>query len=74
MLKKKPKSKLKMYRENNLISKAELARKANLSPLTINRIEDGSPCRIDTKRKIIQALGLRIEDKDLVFDPVTEEG
>jgi hypothetical protein len=26
-------------------------------------------CRMDTKRKILLALGLRFEDKDLVFPP-----
>ena len=60
-------SKLRRYREENLISKAELSRKAGLSPITINRIEEGFPCRIDTKRKILEALGLVVKDKHLVF-------
>ena len=50
-----------------MMSKAELARKAGLSTLTIDRIEAGRPCRLDTKRKILLALGLRISDKDQVF-------
>jgi DNA-binding XRE family transcriptional regulator len=49
------------------MSKAELARKAGVSPLTIDRIERGESCRMDTKRKIILALGLRLVDKDQVF-------
>lgn len=49
------------------MSKAELARKANISVLTITRIEQGKECRVDTKRKIIQALGVKIADKDKVF-------
>ena len=57
------------YRENLMMSKAELARKAGLSTLTIDRVEAGRPCRLDTKRKILLALGLRFEDKDLVFPP-----
>lgn len=60
-------SKLRRYREENLISKAELSRKAGVSPITISRIEEGFPCRIDTKRKILEALGLVVKDKHLVF-------
>jgi DNA-binding phage protein len=50
-----------------MMSKAELARKAGLSTLTIDRVEAGRPCRLDTKRKVLIALGLRISDKDRVF-------
>ena len=55
------------YRENLMMSKAELARKAGLSTLTIDRVEAGRPCRLDTKRKILLALGLKVSDKDRVF-------
>jgi len=55
-----------------MMSKAELARKAGLSTLTIDRVEAGRPCRLDTKRKILLALGKRITDKDEIFD--TEAG
>ena len=58
---------LKTIRESLMISKIELARKANISPFTIARIESGKPCRLDTKRKIILALGLKISDKSKVF-------
>ena len=58
---------LKEVRENMLLSKSELARKAGVSPLTIDRIEKGYNCRMDTKRKIIEALGLKIVEKDKVF-------
>ena len=51
-----------------MMSKAELARKAGLSTLTIDRIEAGRPCRLDTKRKILLALGLKVSDKDQVFE------
>ena len=54
-------------REERLMSKAELARKAELSPLTISRIEQGCACRVDTMRKIILALGLDLSDKKKVF-------
>jgi DNA-binding XRE family transcriptional regulator len=50
-----------------MMSKAELARKAGLSTLTIDRVEAGRPCRLDTKRKILLALGLKVSDKDRIF-------
>lgn len=50
-----------------LMSKAELARKANVSPITIDRIEKGLPCRMETKRKIILALNYKLSDKDKIF-------
>lgn len=58
---------VRALREEQLLTKAELARKAGISPLTLARIEAGSDCRVDTKRKIIFALGLRPTDKDRVF-------
>jgi len=48
---------LKVLRERLLISRSELARKASLSVMTLQRIEQGKPCRLDTKRKIVKALG-----------------
>ncbi|MBI2412207.1 MAG: helix-turn-helix transcriptional regulator [Deltaproteobacteria bacterium] len=58
---------LKKIRENMLLSKSELARKAGISPLTVDRIERGFPCRVDTKRKIIHALGMKVTEKGKVF-------
>jgi DNA-binding XRE family transcriptional regulator len=58
---------LKKHREKVLMSKAELARKAGLSALTIDRIERGMTCRLETKRKIILALGLQLSDKGKIF-------
>ncbi len=60
---------LQRFRETLMMSKAELARKAGLSTLTIDRIEAGRPCRLDSKRKILLALGLNIADKEKVFGP-----
>jgi DNA-binding XRE family transcriptional regulator len=54
-------------REDQLLTKAELARKAGVSPLTVSRIESGLDCRVDTKRKIILALGLMPSDRRKVF-------
>lgn len=64
---------VRRLREDRLLSKAELARKAGVSALTIDRVESGKPCRMDTKRKIILALGMRIEDKDEVFSPGSDD-
>lgn len=58
---------LKEIRESLMMSKSELSRKANISPITITRIEQGKPCRMETKRKIVLALGLKISDKNRVF-------
>ena len=58
---------LKRYREKLLMSKAELARKAGLSALTIDRIEKGMSCRLETKRKIILALGLQLNERGKIF-------
>ncbi len=58
---------VKFIRESRLMSKSELARKASVSTLTIDRIERGEKCRMETKRKIILALGYSLENKDEVF-------
>jgi DNA-binding XRE family transcriptional regulator len=58
---------LKKTRESLLMSKAELARAARVSPITITRIENGLPCRMETKRKIILALGLELTEKTKIF-------
>jgi DNA-binding XRE family transcriptional regulator len=58
---------LKKYRERLLMSKAELARKAGISTLTIDRVEKGKSCRLETKRKIILALGLELSDRGKIF-------
>ncbi len=60
-------NKVKEIREKMLLSKAELARKAGVSPLTIDRIEKGKDCRMETKRKIIIALGYKLSDKNKIF-------
>ena len=63
----RPSNNLQRLREEQLLTKAELARKAGVSPLTISRIEAGLECRVDTKRKIIYALGLTPTDRAKVF-------
>jgi DNA-binding XRE family transcriptional regulator len=58
---------IKKIREKLLMSKAELARKAGVSPLTIQRIEQGKNCRMETKRKLILALGYSLSEKGKIF-------
>lgn len=58
---------VRKIREELLMSKAELAKAAGLSVLTVDRVEHGQKCRMATKRKIIKALGLNLADKELVF-------
>jgi predicted transcriptional regulator len=60
---------VRRVREALMMSKAELARRAGLSTLTIDRVEAAKPCRLDTKRKILQALGFKIADKQTLFGP-----
>jgi DNA-binding XRE family transcriptional regulator len=57
-------------RESKMMSKAELARKAEVTVQTIDRIEKGFDCRLDTKRKVILALGYKLNSRDKVFDEV----
>lgn len=63
----KEKNNLKKIREAKLMSKAELARLAGVSAITIDRIERGEKCRVETKRKIILALGFALTDREKVF-------
>ncbi|NVN99831.1 MAG: helix-turn-helix transcriptional regulator [Geobacteraceae bacterium] len=63
----KEKNNLKKLREAKLMSKAELARLAGVSAVTIDRIERGELCRVETKRKIILALGFALTDREKVF-------
>src|SRR4051812_11021647 len=51
---------VRRHRIERMMSKAELARRANLSVLTIDRVEKGFGCRMDSKRKILEALGLSL--------------
>lgn len=62
-------NKLREHREARLLSRSELAQKADLSIATINKIEqgkNGSPT-LTTMRKILNALGIPIDKRELVF-------
>jgi DNA-binding XRE family transcriptional regulator len=58
---------VRRIRESKMMSKAELARKATVTVQTIDRIEKGNDCRLDTKRKIILALGYKLGDRSKIF-------
>ena len=58
---------LQKIREDRLMSRAELAQKAGLCALTIGRIERGHSCLMPTKRKILQALEIPLENRSLIW-------
>jgi len=61
-------NRVKDIRESKMMSKAELARKTGLSVQTIDRIEKGHVCRLDTKRKILLALEIKLDERQKVFN------
>jgi DNA-binding XRE family transcriptional regulator len=63
-------NRVRELREDKLMTQAQLARKARVALRTIHSVEKGMNCRMDTKRKILLALGLAFEDKDMVFPPL----
>jgi DNA-binding XRE family transcriptional regulator len=69
----KAKNNVRKLRMERMMSKAELARRAAVSSLTIDRVERGMPCRMDTKRKILEALGLKPSDRVMVFGDAPDE-
>jgi len=60
-------NRIKEFREEKLISKTELARRAGITLVTLDRIEKGYACRMATKRKLLQALGVNIEGSEEIF-------
>ena len=67
-------NRVRELRENRLMTQAQLARRARVALRTIHSVEKGMNCRMDTKRKILLALGLRFEDKDQVFPSLSLSG
>lgn len=70
---KKVKNNVRKLRMERMMSKAELARRAGVSTLTVDRVERGMSCRMDTKRKILEALGLKPQDRVMVFGDAEED-
>ena len=67
-------NRVRELRENRLMTQAQLARKAKVALRTIHSVEKGMNCRMDTKRKILLALGMRFEDKEFVFPSLHRRG
>jgi len=62
-----PVNNVQRFRDAQLMAKAELARRAGVSESTIDRIEAGKDCRMETKRKILFALGLTVQESTKIF-------
>jgi hypothetical protein len=50
-----------------MINKVELAREAGISLNALLRVEEGLPCRMETKKKILLSLGFDLSKKNKVF-------
>jgi len=69
------KNSLREIRESFMISKTELAIMANVSLNTITRVEQGLPCRIETKRKIITAIEhINSDENEVVASFIRDNG
>ncbi|MFP6660456.1 MAG: helix-turn-helix transcriptional regulator [Myxococcota bacterium] len=66
-------NRIRHTRESLMLSKAELARKAGLSALTIDRVESGRPCRLETKRRLLMALGIPLSESREAFVPLAAD-
>ncbi len=60
-------SRVRELRENRLMTQVELAKKAKVAVRTIHSIEKGMECRMFTKRKILLAFGLSLDQMGQVF-------
>jgi transcriptional regulator with XRE-family HTH domain len=67
-------NRVKEFREELLMTRAELAQKAGLSISTINRIEQGKAHpTLTTIRKILDAFGVPPGKRELVFPAKDED-
>ncbi len=60
-------NRVRELRENKLMTQVQLAKKARVAVRTIQSIERGMRCRMDTKRKVLLALDLSLEQRHQVF-------
>ncbi len=60
-------NRVRELREDRLMTRDELATRAGVSLRTVWSVESGRPCRLPTKRKILQALGLEAAEHRRVF-------
>jgi len=61
------KNNLRDFRESNLMTQRDLARKSKVSLRTISNIERGHDCRPTTKRKLLEGMGMEFKHRLLVF-------
>jgi DNA-binding XRE family transcriptional regulator len=66
-------NRVRKLREDRLMTREELAERAGVSLRTVWSVEKGLPCRIVTRRKILQALGVTRRDRALVFPSIAGE-
>ena len=62
-----PRNQVRALREERLMSRDELARRARVSLRTIWSVESGHECRLETKRAILRALGIARSRHRVVF-------
>ena len=60
-------NRVRELREKRLMTQQQLAEKARVAVRTIQSIEKGMECRMDTKRKILIAFGLSWDQMPRVF-------
>ena len=60
-------NRVRQLREDLLMTREELADQAGVSLRTVWSVENGIPCRVLTKRKILRALGIPKEEHAEVF-------
>jgi transcriptional regulator with XRE-family HTH domain len=60
-------NRVRELREDRLMTREELAERAGVSLRTVWSVESGKPCRLPTKRRILEALGLARTDHREVF-------
>ena len=58
---------VRTLREERLMSREELAKRARVSLRTIWSVESGHECRLETKRAILRALGIARSRHRVVF-------
>jgi DNA-binding XRE family transcriptional regulator len=64
-------NRVRALREERLMSREELAKRAQVSLRTIWSVEAGNECRLGTKRSILRALGIPRSHYRVVF-PLTD--
>ena len=60
-------NRVRELREELLMTRGELAKRAGVSLRTVWSVENGIPCRVITKRKILEALGIPQREHRKVF-------